>query len=385
MTMTWLPVHRCAQVGPQDALTFADARSFTDQTVRQVLNLYAAGPVLRLHLSNRFGTETLAVGEIRAAIHLGDGAVDLATDRAVTVDGITQVKIAPGETRVTDPVELPLPPGAGGVQLTVSIYHEVPSGLATNYPTPLQPGYATRGNTTAAATLESAELLAQLFWITGVDMQTTDDTAEATRAPIVAAFGDSLTSGDGSTAGTNRRYPDNLARRLGHPVLNLGISGNRLLRDGYGQAGLTRFQRDVLEIPGVSHVIIELGINDLGQAGPQRQPQPSAADLIGGLTTLARRARDAGVVPIVATLPPFRDTIYPGAFTELGEQTRQAVNDWIRTAAEAESVVDIAAALDDPDHPGRLHPDLDSGDRLHPNDLGYQAIADAVDLSILVR
>lgn len=194
-------------------------------------------------------------------------------------------------------------------------------------------------------------------------------------SPVVVCFGDSLTEGVGAAAG--RSYPDVLARRLGTKVWNAGISGNRLLSDGYGDSGLARFRRDALDVPDVTHVVVELGINDLGMV-----PAPTADQLIAGLTTLARAARAAGVRPLGATLPPTGGTPFEGFDTPELEQARQAVNAWVRTTDEFVAVVDVDLALRDPAHPTRYRADLDSGDHLHPSDAGAAAIAGSIDLEV---
>ncbi len=370
MTTTWLPVHRTASVGPQDALTFEPARSFADQTLRQVIHLHRGGPALRIHVSNRFGEGTLHIDEVRAAIHVGAGRIGPATDIPVTFGGTKHLEIAPGRSLVSDPVELAV---ADDSELAISSYLGRPSGPATHHQSALQASYITGGNTAGAEALAGAEESSSLYWITGIDV------AAAADGPVIAAFGDSLTNGDGSTPGTNNRYTDHLSRRLARPVLNLGISGNRLLRHGFGQSGLARFEHDVLGIPGVSHVVIELGINDIGQAGTYNLPLPQADDVIHALRTLARCATAAGIVPIAATIPPYRDTIYPKFFSEEGEQIRHKANAWMRSAQEFHAVLDMDAQLDNPQRPGHLDPALDKGDHLHPNDAGHRAIADAFD------
>lgn len=204
-------------------------------------------------------------------------------------------------------------------------------------------------------------------------------------APVIAAFGDSLTKGDGSTPGTSSAYVDVLARRLGVTVRNRGISGNRLLRDGYGPAGLSRFGEDVLADPDVTHVIVELGVNDIGLAGVEGTPLPSAEAVIDGLGTLTERATAVGLIVIGATLTPNRGTRYEGFFSEEAEGIRKAVNGWIRTASPFAGILDIDRVLRDPDpeRDGRIAPEFDYGDGLHPNNAGHRAIAEAFDDAVL--
>ncbi len=371
MTLGWVPRHRAAPVSPRDALASAPGRAFGAQTLRQIVHLQHGGDALRLHLCNQFGQEALEVGELRVALHDGNGRIDPATDTAVTVGNRTSWQLRAGHSAVSDAVALPV---ASDCELAVSLYVPNASGAATVHPEALQTGYVTAGNVTAAVEVPEPEEIGSLYWVMGVDAL-----APVGSEPVVAAFGDSLTDGTGTTNGANGRYPDYLSRRLGASVANLGISGNRLLRDGFGTAGISRFRRDVLSLSGATHVIIELGTNDIGLATMYGLPQPGPDEIIAGLASLARMARAAGVVPIGTTLPPTGGTQLSGFYSEAGEAVRSAVNDWARATAEFHTVLDIDRAVRDPRRPSFYRSDLDSGDHLHPNDKGASAIAEAID------
>jgi lysophospholipase L1-like esterase len=162
-------------------------------------------------------------------------------------------------------------------------------------------------------------------------------------------------------------------------VVNQGIAGNRLLRDEIGEHGLARFDRDVLSIPGVTHVLVHFGINDLGLPGMTGEPPATVGALVAGFTTLADRAHAAGLRILVATIGPFAGAVYPGVSTPEGVATRREVNDWIRTTDRFDAVFDVARAVENPDDPDHIHPDLDAGDGMHLNDRGAEAMANAVD------
>ena len=374
----WVPTHRLVCVGPRDTLTFVPIRTFADQTLRQVIHLHHGAPALRIHVSNRLGDRPLHIDATHAALHLGAGRIDVSTDTSVTFGGNKELDLAPGDIAVSDPIRLLVLEGS---EVAISTYLRNPTSTADHHQSALQPGYIADGEAVSAEILDvdAAHETTSLYWICGVDVE---KSAHADK-PLIAAFGDSLTDGDGSTPGTHNRFVDHLARRLGCTVLNLGISGNRLLRHGYGPAGLVRFERDVLDVPGVTHVLIELGINDLVQAIAYNQPTPRLDDLIEGLRTLARRARAADIVPIAATLTPFRDGGYANSAHEQAERIREQLNTWIRGAEDFDAVLDIDKLMEDPRRAGFLNPAYDAGDRLHPNDAGHRAIAEGFDAAWL--
>jgi lysophospholipase L1-like esterase len=206
-------------------------------------------------------------------------------------------------------------------------------------------------------------------------------------AGAIVAFGDSITDGAAAPPDTNGRWPDGLARRLlSAPaplkmgVLNAGIGGNRVLSDaayGAGPNALARFEIDVLSQPGVTHVIVLEGINDIGNA--RQNPTPTAEDLIAGHQQLIERAHARGLKIFGATLTPFWGA---GYYTDAGEAKRQALNDWIRTGKAYDGVIDFDKATRDPADPKKFLAAYDSCDHLHPNAAGQKAMADAIDLAL---
>jgi lysophospholipase L1-like esterase len=218
---------------------------------------------------------------------------------------------------------------------------------------------------------------------------------------LVVAFGDSVTDGDGSTVDADHNWPGDLIRRLEKTpegsktaVVNAGIAGNRLLSDcfipSFGVSALARFDRDALALPGVTHIVLLEGINDIGFPGAKlgeryladRTDVRTPEQLIGAYRQLIARAHARGVKLIGATISPFEGVDLPGYYSEPKEVTRQAVNQWIRTSGSFDGVIDFDAVLRDPDHPRQLLPRFASEDHLHPNDLGYQAMAEAINLAL---
>jgi len=252
----------------------------------------------------------------------------------------------------------------------------------TSHPIGLRAAWLAPGNQTDAEHLEKATQFRSYLWLDGIEVRAVP------RAATIVAFGDSITDGFSTTPDADRPWPSALARRLGvargppRAVVNMGISGNRVLREGAGSSALARFDRDVLSRPGARWVLLLLGINDIGFsaiAGLPASEKATAEDIIAGQRLLIARARIHGISIIGATLTPFEGV---NTYTAEGERMRQQVNQWIRRSGEFDAVVDFDAATRDPGRPTRLRAEFDSGDHIHPNDAGNQAMADAVDLKL---
>ncbi|MDX3581548.1 GDSL-type esterase/lipase family protein [Streptomyces europaeiscabiei] len=377
---TWIAAHRSAVIDPQEAFKLFEVRSFTDQTVRQTLRPAGGGEALRVRLSNLYGRTPLDIGGAHLARRTEGSAIDPATDVTLLFAGAETVTVPPGEEIISDPVEGPV---TAGEELALSLYLPGDTGLTTHTAIPYDVGHAVPGDQLTAASLDESDELITGHFVTGIDVLATDNTR------IAVAFGDSWIEGMATTPGTGSSFPAQLDRRLTDGwVVATGISGNRLLTDEIGAHLLSRVDHDVLDIPGASHVIIHAGLNDLGLPGaiafPEPAKLPTAADLTTALTALADRLRTAGLTVIGSTIGPYAGTVYPGYDTDEGQAVRAEVNTWLLGDTHPfDAVIDIAAAVADPDHPTRIHDDYNSGDGLHVNDAGAKAIADAVDLSLL--
>jgi lysophospholipase L1-like esterase len=333
-------------------------------------------------LSNAFGTAPLPVGAARVALRDKGPAIVPGSDRALAFSGAPAATIPPGAVVVSDPVSLTVPAFA---DLAVDIYLPGDTSAGTSpvtmHTAALQTSYvSSTGNHAGAAELPVAATTASWFFLARVEVVAPQ--AEG----VVVTFGDSITDGTASTVDTNNRWPNHLAKRLADQnirmgVLNLGIAGNRVLSDGAGVNALARFDRDVLAQPGVTHLIVLEGINDLGMA--REGPRPGVAQLIAGHRQIIARARARGLKVFGATLLPCEGVPFPGYWSPEGEATRQALNEWIRTSKEYDGVIDFDAVTRDPAAPTKILPKYDSGDHLHPGDAGYQAMADAVNLELL--
>lgn len=359
--------------------------SLSNQTVRQIARISLGGKRARVVLSNEFGSIPLTLGAAHIALAGGGSGIVAGSDRTLTFGGRETVTIAPGAPAVSDPVDLELAPLA---QVAVSIFLSQITPLTTFHWDGKQTAYIAQGNLTAAPLIETAQTLDARLFLSTILVEA----RPATR--VVAAFGDSITDGGGSTSNRNQRWPDLLAQRLAPQdvaVINAGISGARVLSDKMGVNALARFERDVLNQPGLDTVILLMGINDIGWPGSSFTPQDpalAAERLIDGYRQLIARARLHHVRIVGATLTPFegalQDTGLKSYYSESKEKTRQAVNRWIRSSGQFDAVIDFDAAMRDPAHTGRLLPAYDCGDHLHPGDAGYRAMAEAIDLTTLL-
>ena len=357
------------------------ARGLNNQTVRMMVRTSIGGHRLRVRLSNAFGGAPIVLGTAHLAIRAKDSAIVPDSDRALSFNGRPGCTIAPGVVLLSDPVELSVPPVT---ELAVSLYFPSETGPPTTHSTALHNTYISKeGDLTAQTEIPEPVTTQSYYWLAGIDV------AAAPDAALLVTFGDSITDGARSTAETNHSWPALLAARLAANkatakigVANVGIGGNRVLRDGNGASALARFDRDVLSQPGVRWVTLMEGINDIGHASIDPTEPATADELIGGYKQFIAQAHAHGIQVIGCTLTPYEGA---GYFSEDGERIRASLNAWIRTSGAFDAVVDFEAATRDASNPKRFRAEFDPGDHLHPNDAGYQAMADAFDLKIFKR
>ncbi|GHI07385.1 SGNH hydrolase [Streptomyces cellostaticus] len=382
-TGSWVGAWSTAPVGGEPG---TETGGMAGRSVRNIVHASTGGTSARITLSNLYGQSPLTITHASLALSTGDGtaAADAETMRRLSFNGSTSVVIPAGGHILSDAVHLTIP---HDTDVLVTTYSPTPSGPVTYHPHARQVSYVAQGDRTEDATgTPYTEQTPYWRYLTALDVLSNEATG------TVVVFGDSITDGITSTVGANHRWPDILAGRLRtavesgdalprYGIVNEGISGNQVLADGLGrpaenQSGVGRFGRDVLSRTNVKVVVIDLGINDILR-------NPNLADpnrIADGLRTLVRQAHARGLKVVGATLMPFRGH---RGWTPAREAVRREVNAQIRAGRVYDAVVDFDKALKDPYDPRRLRPEYDSGDHLHPSDLGFAKMGEVFDLGAL--
>ena len=356
-------------------------QDIADQTVRMIVHTSIAGKRLRVELVNAFGKGIVSIGDAHVAIRTAESSIESGSDRQLTFSGSKSVDIRPGEVIVSDPFDLDVKAMS---DLAVSLYVVKSEGTATNHTPGLHTAYVTKGDATATASMPEATTNTSYLWLRSIDVAASaDDFA-------IACLGDSITDGFATTVDKDQTWPALLAKRFSEKktgprvaVINEGISGNQIVRDGAGVSALARLDRDILSEPGVRWIVLLEGINDINLHGQVTGPNALVAeDLIKGDRQIIARAHMHNIKVVGATLTPEEGVWLSGP---VGEATRLKLNQWIRTSGEFDAVVDFDAAVRDKDHPARIREDFNPGDHIHPNDAGNAAMADAFDLVVFAK
>lgn len=356
---------------------------FANHTLRMNPRISIGGDTLRIRLSNAYGTRPLKIGSAHVALRASGAAIVSGSDRTVTFGGAPGAAIPAGSLVVSDPVPLSAAPLAD-LAVTFHLPDEISPSFQITGRYARQTNYISPpGDFTADGAMPVGKLTDEWFFLCGVEVLAGADVGG------IVCVGDSLTDANISTHDAFCRWPDQLARRLvtrggrQFGVMNQGLGGNRILHDIRGESGLRRFDRDVLAQPGVTHVIVMLGTNDLRNRWRKPEEEVTAAQMIAGMKQMVLRAHAGGIKIFGCTLTGFEnETFLPGAWTPSREATRLAFNDWIRNGGAFDGVVDFDAGLRDPERPARMLPVYDCGDHLHPSDAGYNRMGDVIDLAL---
>ena len=354
-----------------------------NQTVRLIVHPTVGGDHLRIRLSNAYNTQPIVIGDVHVAV-TGNPllpTIVAGTDQALTFNGQSAITIPPGAVILSDPVNYVVQPLT---DLSVSIYlpNDTPNATLTEHYSALQVNYISgTGDFTGSNAFPDTTPIFSWCLLSSVEVSSTSPTSQTA---AVVALGDSITDGIGSALTTNYRWPDLLSARLLNTfnwcapvVVNQGIAGNRLLNDITGQNALARFDRDVLSQAGVRCVVIEEGLNDIAALAILPSQAVTACQIIWALNQLIQRGHDQGLTVIGVTLTPFAGSFI---YSDAGEVERLEVNRFIRNRNAYDAVLDFDQVLRDPSDPKQLLPAYDSGDHVHPNNAGYLAIVNSLDL-----
>ena len=377
----WIGTWQSSPTGLPPALEASLHTTYTpirvQGTVRYRLRISQGGSRVCLRLSNEYGEKPLEIGAVSVGLAGKDFAALPETLMPVTFAGNSGISIPAGAPALTDSVDLSVNSLS---DLVVSLY--LPDGiemLAQNIQ--VNTVVINGVNLTLSEKLSFSEPIAARPLVSAIDVL-------SERSPrVVVAFGDSITDGVINPDTWERGWPGALSRRLQDKnisVVNAGIGGNRLLQSDMlmGRAALARMDQDVFSVPGLTHIVVLLGTNDIGHGGlfgNVRIVQP--VELFVAYSQIVARSNERGVKVIGATLPPLGGSDF---YSDEKEAVRQVVNKWIRSSNVFDGAIDFDAVMSDPSHTGKLRAEYDVGDRLHPSFAGYQAMADAVDARLFL-
>ena len=381
----WVSAWGSAQMVP-DGDNPLPAVSWRNTSLRQIVRLSLPARILRVRISNVFGTTPLLLQTAAVGLATRAGAPDLlaGTARPLRFNGEAGVMVPAGGEYLSDPVELSAEAGA---DLAVSMHFLGEPISQTGHPGSHANSFVVAGDQVMGEKWSGAQAFERWYQLADVEVQ-----ADAAVGAL-AAIGDSITDGHGVKTDSNTRWTDFLFQRMRRErfpamgIVNTGIGGGRLLRDGLGPNVISRFDRDVLTRAGVTHAVVMIGVNDLGNLhrngdeGPQQRAR-LVADLKLGYRQLAERAHARGICLIGATITPYVGSDYYRP-TAANEADRLELNAWIRSSGTFDAVADFDAATRDPAHADRLAPWADFGDALHPGADGQRAMAEAVPLDAL--
>ena len=342
---TWSPSQSATALRPA-AGTVDRVPTYANATIRQVLRTTVGGDRVRIHISNEYGDRPIKIGGAHVALTANGSSINAASDHAITFDGKPSVIVRTGATVVSDPIQFNVP---ALTSLTVTMFLPDSTRTTTRHALAVATTYISRnGNQLTSADFKSDTTMRSWLFLSAVDVVNPNVTG------TIVTIGNSITDGFAATPDANRRWPDVLAQRLltskSEPmkaVVNAGISGNRVLTFGAGPSLVSRFDRDVLMQPGVTHVVILEAINDISRSAVDTV---NADDIIFGYKQMIARAHERGIVVIGATLTPFDRAPAPN------EAMRQAVNQWIRTSGAYDAVIDFDMITRDPAKPNKLLP-----------------------------
>ncbi len=350
----------------------------TNNSLRQVVRISIGGETLRLKLSNEFSTQAVVMNSVQVALSTGGHSIDESSNVELKFNGNSQVTMAPGAFVVSDPFDFEVGPRS---DIAITIYYGQTSSSVTGHPGSRTDSYIISGNNSSVKNFSGSVKTEHWYNIDRIDVLAPETSA------AIAILGNSITDGRGSVTNQQNRWPDILSEALlNNPetseigVLNMGIGGNAVLSGGLGPTGLSRYERDILNQPGVKWAIIYHGINDIGGVRNQATAESRANDLIEAYKQMIIYAHQREIRIYGATLLPFKGS---GYYNEYSEWCRSSVNDWIRDSGWYDAVIDFEPVLQSPSDPLRLISSYQN-DNLHPDAAGYKKMGESIDLDLFV-
>jgi len=361
-----------------EARNMPPAPGLSNNTLRQVVCVSIGGKRVRLKFSNQFGNSPVTMKTVQIAVSTGGSGIDQSTAKTLAFNGRQDVTMEPGTEIAADPVTFDLKPR---MQVAITISYGETSAIMTGHPQSFTTSYLVAGEHAAPdADFKDAVMTKHWYSIKGIDVEASKS------AGAVVVFGDSITDGNGSGTNKQDRWPDILEMALLNKpatkqvgVLNMGIGGNCVLSAGFGPSGLDRFNREVLQQSGVRWLVIFEGINDLGATRDSTRAAAVANNLIAAYDAMIIKAHAQGIKVYGATITPIKHSFYYAGYRDVA---RNVVNNWIRTSGHFDAVIDFDKAIKNPDDEAGMLPANQSGDYLHPSELGYQVMGATVDLSL---
>ena len=361
-----------------EARNMPPAPGLSNNKLRQVVCVSIGGKRLRLKFSNQFGKSPVTMKAVQIAVSTGGGKIEKSTAKNLKFNGRQEITMEPGTDIVSDPVEFDVKPRT---EVAITICYGETSAIMTGHPGSFTTSYLLGGqHAEPIADFKDAVATKHWYTITGIDVEASKP------AGTVVVFGDSITDGNGSGTDKQNRWPDILEMALlKNPatkqvgVLNMGIGGNCVLRAGFGPSGADRFDREVTQQSGVRWLVIFEGINDLGATRDSTSAAEVANNLIAAYDKMIAKAHAQGIKVYGATITPVKRSFY---YTSYKDAARNVVNKWIRTSGHFDAVIDFDQAIRDPNDESGILPANQSGDYLHPSELGYQVMGRSIDLSL---
>lgn len=348
----------------------------TNNSLRQVVRVSIGGDTLRVRFCNSFSNSSVTMKSVQIAISTGGSAINSSTSKQLTFNGNAQVTMNAGAIIASDPIAFALTPR---MTLAITINYGATSTSVTGHPGSRTTSYLLAGSTTPTTNFENAVKTEHWYNILGIDVRATSVAAS------VAILGNSITDGRGTTTDLQNRWPDILSERLVKNagteqvgILNSGIGGNCLLKDCLGPSGVSRFQRDILDQPGIKVAIIAEAVNDIGGVNSASSATSMYNSLVSAYTKMINDAHAKNIKVYGATIMPFKGNSY---YTSSSEQSRNNINNWIRTSGKFDAVIDFDKVMGSTADPAKL-PSSYQNDGLHPDATGYKKMGESIDLNL---